>query len=189
MRKKANGGNILIGTIGVILLIVFVIMFTPFENPIRDYFADTVNETTVVYVNSTEFIEIIEYINSTEWVNTTEYVPYWYNQTFWYNNTLWYNDTIWINSTEWINITEYYPFVPGWNVSSDVHYIRFYKQSSQQSPYRFSFYNILTSSVTSTDYASYASTLSALNTYKSNGAMTKQQYDCGIIQLFILVGT
>lgn len=151
----------------IVLSVIIVIQATPLGYPVKDYFAATVDQDTIVYINSTEFIEIIEYMNSTIWINSTE----------------------WINTTEYIYITEYldYPFVDDWNTPGATTYIRIFKITGQGgSTYRISYYNQLTGTTDQTDYQNYATTINRIEAYYTEGRFTNQQYDCAHIQMIIL---
>lgn len=189
----------LLAILTAIIVIVGIFSFTTLGDPIRDYFADTIDGDETIWINTTEYIPV--WFNDTIWVNSTEYIPIWYNSTIWTNGTIWINNTeyvfvpVWYNSTIWINSTTFinYPFVSGWNVSGDIHYVKLLKSGSGGSAqYKLQFYDQY-NQVTQTggSYMSYTN-IKALfvSLYTSPYQfITIQQYDCCWIQLFVLANS
>lgn len=193
MKPKSKMTNALISILIITALIIIALQFKIISEPIRDYFADTVDGTETIWINATEYIDIYHWINTTMWDNQTVYVPYWINSTEWINNTEWINTTeiiyvpIWYNNTIWINTTTFinYPFVNGWNVSSPLssNYVKGYRSGNN---YKFDYYNQLTGTLYNTRYVNYATMKSSWAILFNNGHLSNQQFDCGMIQLFIL---
>lgn len=207
MDRKSLDKNarILIAIFTSVIVIIGIFNFTSLGDPVRDYFADTVEGTETVWINTTEYIPIYfnftEWFNSTQWINSTEYIPIWYNQTIWTNGTVWINNTeivyvpVWYNITIWINSTTFvnYPFVSGWNVSGSLTFVKLLKSGSGGSTqYKLQYYDQY-NQVTQTggSYMSYT-LIKALfvSLYTSPyHFITLQQYDNVWIQLFILANS
>lgn len=194
-----KNARILIAIIIIIIIVIGLFRFTSLGDPIKDYFADTVEGTETVWINTTEYIPIwfnfTEWLNSTEWINNTEYIPIWYNETIWINDTIWINNTeyvfvpVWYNQTIWINSTTFinYPFVEGWNISGSMKYVKLFKSGSGSgAQYKIEHFNQLTGVITSSTYVNYAEIQNMIYYKYSSGAISLQQYDCSWIQLFIL---
>lgn len=190
-----KNARILIAIFTAIIIVIGIFNFTSLGDPIKDYFADTVEGTETIWINTTEYIPIwinfTEWFNSTEWINNTEYIPIWYNQTIWTNGTVWINNTeyvfvpVWYNNTVWINSTTFvnYPFVPGWNVSGNVSYVKMFRSGNN---YKLEYYNQITHTVYNTGYGHYSTMTGFLYPAYISGLISLQQYDNAWIQLFIL---
>lgn len=164
MKGKSKISESILAVI-VIGVLAFCLLMSPLGLSVRtgviDFFADSVSGE-----------EIVQY----------------QNQTFWFNETIWVNNTEWYNQTYWINTTSYYPFETGWNNSGSNIYMRLYENEIMgPDEYRMSYYNQLTLSVQTTPYESETAFRSRLNTLLGTGALAQIQYDCALIQLYILV--
>lgn len=94
------------------------------------------------------------------------------------------NVTEYINTTEYENITINYPFVDGWNIYFEISHITFFKSLGQ---YRYDYYDQIYLNEYVVGYEDYNLILEILDASLLYGWISQQQYDCGYLQLIILV--